>query len=197
MKVAKSETGLIKDLSPDAPSLEGYLFPDTYEFTRLQTPREIAAAMIRHFRQEATAIGLTENVPHIVTMASIVEKETGATDERSKVASVYYNRLARKMALDADPSVIYAELLAGTYQGALGHDDLSTDSPYNTYRNAGMPPGPIANPGKEALEAALHPAETDYLYFVSDANGHHRFARTLDEHNKNINAYRKALRAQN
>lgn len=197
LKVAKSETNLIKDLSPEAQSLEGYLFPDTYEFTRLQTPRDIVAAMVRHFRQVATAIGLTENVPQVVTMASIVEKETGAQEERAKVASVYYNRLARKMALDADPSVIYAELLAGTYQGALGHDDLRTDSPYNTYRNAGMPPGPIANPGKEALEAGLHPAQTDYLYFVSDANGHHRFARTLEEHNQNINAYRRALRAQN
>lgn len=197
VKVAQSETALIKDLSPDAKSLEGYLFPDTYEFTRLQSPHDIAAAMVRHFRQVATTIGLTENVPETVTMASIVEKETGAPEERAKVASVYYNRLTRKMALDADPSVIYAELLAGTYQGSLGHDDLRTDSPYNTYRNAGMPPGPIANPGKEALEAALHPAQTDYLYFVSDANGHHRFARTLEEHNQNINAYRRALRAQN
>jgi UPF0755 protein len=109
---------------------------------------------------------------------------------------VYYNRLDRHMALGADPSVIYAELLAGTYQGSLHHADLQTTSPYNTYRNAGLPPGPIANPGKSALEAALHPAKTDYLYFVSDANGHHRFARSLEEHNKNINAYRRALRGQ-
>jgi UPF0755 protein len=196
LKVAQSDTALIKDLSPDAQSLEGYLFPDTYEFTRLQPPHDIAAAMVRHFRQVATAIGLTENVPQVVTMASIVEKETGAPEERAKVASVYYNRLARKMALDADPSVIYAELLAGTYQGSLGHEDLRTESPYNTYKNAGMPPGPIANPGKDALEAALHQAQTDYLYFVSDANGHHRFARTLEEQNQNINAYRRALRAQ-
>jgi UPF0755 protein len=196
LKVAESETGLIGDLAPQAQSLEGYLFPDTYEFTRLQTPRDIAAVMVKHFRQVASAIELTADVNRVVTMASIVEKETGAPEERAKVASVYYNRLARRMALDADPSVIYAELLLGTYQGALQHADLQTNSPYNTYRNAGMPPGPIASPGKSALEAALHPAQTDYLYFVSDANGHHRFARTLEEHNQNINAYRRALRAQ-
>jgi UPF0755 protein len=196
LKVAQSDTGLISDLAPEAQSLEGYLFPDTYEFTRLQTPHDIAAAMVKHFRQVAATIGLTGDVHRVVTMASIVEKETGAPEERAKVASVYYNRLARKMALDADPSVIYAELLAGTYQDALHHEDLQTKSPYNTYRNAGMPPGPIASPGKSALEAALHPAQTAYLYFVSDANGHHRFARTLEEHNQNINAYRRALRAQ-
>lgn len=196
LKVAQSETSLIQDLAPEAKTLEGYLFPDTYEFTRLQTPHDIAAAMVRHFRQVATTIGLTTDVQRVVIMASIIEKETGAPEERAKVASVYYNRLARRMALDADPSVIYAELLAGTYQGTLSHDDLLVPSPYNTYRNAGMPPGPIANPGKDALEAALHPARTEYLYFVSDANGHHRFARSLEEHNQNINAYRKALRAQ-
>lgn len=196
VKVAQSQTGLIEDLAPEAKSLEGYLFPDTYEFTRLQTPRDLASVMVRHFREVATAIGLTSDVPRVVTMASIVEKETGAPEERAKVASVYYNRLARKIALDADPTVIYAELMAGTYQGALAHADLQTQSPYNTYRNSGMPPGPIANPGRSALEAALHPAQTDYLYFVSDANGHHRFARTLEEHNQNINAYRRALRAQ-
>jgi len=160
------------------------------------TPHDIAAVMVRHFRQVANEIGLTSDVQRIVTMASIVEKETGAPEERAKVASVYYNRLERKMALGADPSVIYAELLAGNYGGELTHADLATESPYNTYRNAGMPPGPIANPGRTALEAALHPAQTDFLYFVSDANGHHRFARTLEEHNRNINAYRRALRAR-
>lgn len=196
LKVAQSDTSLISDFAPEATSLEGYLFPDTYEFTRLQTPRDIAAVMVRHFRQVAVSIGLTGDVQRIVTMASIVEKETAAPEERTKVASVYYNRLARKMALDADPSVIYAELLAGTYQGGLTHADLLILSPYNTYRNVGMPPGPIANPGKDALEAALHPAQTDFLYFVSDGDSHHRFARTLEEHNQNINAYRRALRAR-
>jgi UPF0755 protein len=109
------------------------------------------------------------------------------------VASVYYNRLAQRMALDADPSVIYAELLTGAYQGSLHHADMAVNSPYNTYRFPGLPPGPIANPGKGALEAALHPESTKFLYFVSDGNGRHRFARSLEEHNRNVVAYRRAL----
>ena len=125
-------------------------------------------------------------------MASIVEKETGVPGERPEVASVYYNRLERRMALGADPTVVYAAQLAGRYRGTIYQSDLQFDSPYNTYRNAGLPPGPIANPGKASLEAALHPARTDYLYFVSDANGHHRFSRTLEEHNRNVAAYRRA-----
>jgi UPF0755 protein len=129
-------------------------------------------------------------------MASIIEKETAAPEERPLVASVYYNRLAQNIALDADPSVIYAELLAGTYSGALHHDDMRFDSPYNTYRYAGLPPGPIANPGKSALEAAMHPARSDYYYFVADAAGHHRFARTIEEHDKNVAAYRRAVRGK-
>jgi UPF0755 protein len=126
-------------------------------------------------------------------MASIVEKETGASDERPMVASVYYNRLAHRMPLDADPSVIYALLLAGTYGGSLHHTDLAIGSPYNTYRFAGLPPGPIANPGQSALQAAMHPASTEFFYFVSDGNGHHRFAHDLDQHNRNVAAYRHAL----
>ena len=132
----------------------------------------------------------------IVTMASIVEKETAVPEERAVVASVYYNRLEKHIALDADPSIIYAELLAGTYQGVLHHADMQFTSSYNTYRNAGLPPGPIANPGRSALEAAMHPAQTDYYYFVADAEGHHRFARTMEEHNKNVMAYRKAVRGR-
>jgi len=194
LKVARSDTDLIRDISPDATSLEGYLFPDTYEFTRTQSLHDIASAMVHHFRQVATAIGLTSDVPRTVIMASIVEKETAVPDERTMVASVYYNRLTKRMALDADPSVIYAELLANTYQGALHHDDMSTKSPYNTYRYAGLPPGPIANPGRSSLQAAMHPAVSDYLYFVSDGNGHHRFARSLEEHNRNVNAFRRAMR---
>ncbi len=194
LKVARSDTDLVRDLAPQATSLEGYLFPDTYEFTRTQSMREIAGVMVHHFRQVASAIGLATDVHPIVTMASIVEKETAAPAERPLVASVYYNRLNRRIALDADPSVIYAELLAGTYQGALHHDDLQTPSPYNTYRNPGLPPGPIANPGRSSLEAAMHPATSDFLYFVSDGNGHHRFARNLQEHNRNVSAYRRAMR---
>jgi peptidoglycan lytic transglycosylase G len=220
LKVAQSDTGLISDIAPGARSLEGYLFPETYEFSRMMTMHDMAAAMVKQFRQVAHQMSLisaesaqarlrvvvdrapqadapTEapnDVERTVIMASIVEKETAVAEERPLVASVYYNRLNKGIALDADPSVIYAELLAGTYQGALHHADMQFHSPYNTYRNAGLPPGPIGNPGRSALEAAMHPAQSDYYYFVADAQGHHRFARTMEEHNKNVVAYRKAMR---
>jgi UPF0755 protein len=220
LKVAQSDTALIADLAPSAPSLEGYLFPDTYQFSRMQTMQEMAAVMVRQFRQVAGEIGLVQPSPSekpggkpqilaylipdpnenpvvpTVIMASIIEKETAVAEERPLVASVYYNRLAKKIALDADPSVIYAELLAGTYTGALHHEDMRFNSPYNTYRYAGLPPGPIGNPGKSALEAAMHPAQSDYYYFVADAEGHHRFARTIEEHDRNVAAYRRAMRGQ-
>lgn len=191
--IAETRTRLIADLAPEGKSLEGYLFPNTYEFTRTQTPEEMVGAMVHQFRQVAQQIGLNSDVHRTVTMASIVEKETAAPEERPRVASVYYNRLALKMALDADPSVIYAELLAGTYTGSLHHADLSVNSPYNTYRFPGLPPGPIGNPGRSALAAAMHPENTKFLYFVSDGNGHHRFARSLQEHNRNVAAYRHTL----
>ncbi len=197
LRIAETQTRLISDLAPGAKSLEGYLFPNTYEFTRTQSLEEMAATMVHQFRQVAQEIGLNASlnadISKVVTMASIVEKETAAPDERPLVAGVYFNRLEQKMALDADPSVIYAELLAGTYQGSLHHADLAVNSPYNTYRFPGLPPGPIGNPGKSALQAALHPESTKFLYFVSDGNGHHRFARSLEEHNKNVTAYRHAI----
>ncbi len=198
LAVAKSNTELISDLAPDAKSLEGYLFPNTYEFTRTQSMKEIAAAMVRQFRQVAEQIGLTASgqgtdIQKPVTMASIIEKETAVPEERSVVASVYYNRLARNIALQADPSVIYAELLNGNYAGALHHSDMQFQSAYNTYTHPGLPPGPIGNPGRSSLEAALHPAQTDYFYFVSDGNGHHRFSRSLEEHNQNVAKLRQAV----
>jgi len=193
VEIAETRTQLIADLDPGAKSLEGYLFPNTYEFTRTQAMEEMVGAMVHQFRQVAQQIGLNTDVHRTVTMASIIEKETAVPEERPRVASVYYNRLALRMALDADPSVIYAELLAGTYTGSLHHADLSVNSPYNTYRFAGLPPGPIGNPGRTALEAALHPENTKFLYFVSDGNGHHRFARSLKEHNRNVTAYRHSL----
>ncbi len=198
LKLAKTDTPLIADLDPQARSLEGYLFPDTYQFSRAQSMRDMIAIMVKRFRQEAASIGLTPgiDVHRIVTMASIVEKETASPDERPLVASVYYNRLQKRIALDADPSVIYAELLDGTYQGALHHADMRVDSPYNTYRHPGLPPGPIANPGKSALEAALHPAVSDYYYFVADGSGHHKFAKSLDEHNHNVAALRRIMRGK-
>jgi UPF0755 protein len=195
VEVAKKQVSLIKDLDPEANSLEGYLFPDTYGFTRTQTMEDIAAIMVRRFKQEARGIGLTSDVHRVVTLASIVEKETAAADERPIVAGVYLNRLQKGMALDADPSVIYAALLAGRYQGTIYQSDLQFDSPYNTYKYPGLPPGPIANPGRASLEAAMHPTQTDYLFFVSDNNGHHRFARTLDEHSHNVALYRRAVAA--
>jgi UPF0755 protein len=193
LKAAESDTGLISDLAPDAKTLEGYLFPSTYEFTRTQSMTDIAAAMVKQFRQVAREVGLTEDFEKTVTMASIVEKETAVPEERPLVASVYYNRLARNIALQADPSVIYAELLEGTYGGKLHHADMQFPSSYNTYTHAGLPPGPIGNPGKDSLSAALHPAETNYFYFVSDGNSHHRFAHSLEEHNRNVAAYRQAV----
>jgi UPF0755 protein len=193
VKVATADTALISDLAPQATSLEGYLFPNTYEFTRTQTMRDMAAEMVKQFRQVAAQIALTQDVPQTVTLASIIEKETGNPDERPEVASVYANRLEKHIALQADPSVIYAELLNGTYGGALHHNDMQFDSTYNTYRHAGLPPGPIANPGRSSLEAAMHPAQTQYFYFVADGNGHHRFATTLEEHNRNVAAFRRAV----
>lgn len=196
LSVARSQTALIHDLDPEARSLEGYLFPNTYQFTRTQSMQDMVATMLKEFRQIAQQIGLSSDVHRIVTMASIIEKETAVPEERPLVASVYYNRLEKSIALDADPSVIYAELLEGSYQGALHHADMQVSSPYNTYRHAGLPPGPIANPGKSSLDAAMHPASTDYYYFVSNGNGHHRFASSLEEHNRNVAAYRRAMRGQ-
>ncbi len=198
LAVAQSNTELISDLAPEAKTLEGYLFPNTYEFTRTQSMKDIAAAMVKQFRQVAEQIGLTASgqatdVQKTVTMASIIEKETAVPEERSIVASVYYNRLARNIALQADPSVIYAELLNGNYGGALHHSDMRFQSAYNTYTHPGLPPGPIGNPGRNSLEVALHPAQTDYFYFVSDGNGHHRFSRSLEEHNQNVAKLRQAV----
>ena len=194
---ARNDLFLLKDIDPDAKSLEGYLFPDTYQFTRINTSHEIAAAMVHRFRQEAQKIGLLGrlDIHRVVTMASIVEKETADPNERPLVAGVYYNRLNRNMTLAADPSVIYAALLAGRYRGTIYASDLQYESPYNTYKYPGLPPGPIANPGVASLQAAMHPKQTDYLYFVSDNNGHHRFARDLEEHARNVAAYRKSVAA--
>lgn len=193
LDVALHDTSLIRDMAPEATTLEGYLFPNTYEFTRTESMKDVAEAMVKQFRQVAKEVGLESNVQSTVTMASIVEKETRVADERPLVASVYYNRLSDRIALQADPTVIYAELLLGTYSGKLHHADLQVKSGYNTYLHPGLPPGPIGNPGRASLEAAMHPAQSNYLFFVADGNGQHRFARSLEEHNRNVNAYRKAM----
>ncbi len=195
---AVADVHLVQDMDPTAPSLEGYLFPDTYHLQRKATADKIAAAMVKRFRVAAESIGLTHDFRRVVTLASIVEKETPLQAERPLVASVMVNRLARNMPLMTDPTVIYALLREGRYRGTIYASDLTNDSPYNTYRHPGLPPGPIANPGLASLRAAMNPANTEYLYFVAatgDASGPSRFAKTLQEHEQNVQAYRKAAHA--
>ena len=198
LAATRTNLSLIADLDPSADSLEGYLFPDTYRFERRATGTQIVAAMVKRFRQEAAVLGLKGNYHHVVTVASLVERETPIDAERPLVASVFENRLAKNMPLETDPSVIYAALLDGRYRGTIYASDLQADSPYNTYRYAGLPPGPICNPGAASLKAALHPARTGYLYFVAagaNPSGKSRFSTTLEEHARNVEQYRKALRA--
>ena len=185
---------LISKWAPGAASLEGFLFPDTYKFSRHATPLQILSSMVHRFDQVAVRLGLQGDVSHTVVTASLVEKEVHIDAERPEVASVFANRLAAGMPLQTDPAVVYASLLAGTWTGVIHQSELPSDSPYNTYLHAGLPPGPICNPGVAAIKAAMHPASTDYLYFVADANGATRFAATLDEHNANVVAYRQTSR---
>jgi UPF0755 protein len=185
----------VRDLDPSATDLEGYLFPETYSMRRDTTPPRLVQLMVGRFRQlftaeiqeSARALGLTPR--QAVTLASLVEEETAVPAERPVVAAVYLNRLRIGMAMQADPTVIYALQRAGRYDGNLRRDDLAFDSPYNTYRYPGLPPGPIASPGLASLKAAVSPAAVDYLYFVSRNDGSHVFARTLSEHNDNVRQY--------
>jgi UPF0755 protein len=197
LTAATQDVSLIADLDPQAKNLEGYLFPDTYRFQRHQAPNQILAAMVRRFRQNNASIGLQSDYHRIVTLASLVEKETPATQDRPLVASVLSNRLAKDMPLMTDPTVIYAALLEKRYRGTIYQSDLKRDSAYNTYRHTGLPPGPICSPGAASLQAAMHPAESQFLYFVADAGaaGHSHFATTLEEHERNVSAYRQGLKA--
>src|SRR5512146_1486630 len=197
LKVARDDVSLIRNIDPQAQTLEGYLFPDTYQFTRTQSMQDMVAMMVKRFEQEATKIGLRDNVHTIVTMASIVEKESAAADERPQIASVYYNRLAKRMGLAAAPTVAYAAMLSGNYHGTIYRSDLEADSPYNTYKHSGLPPGPIANPGASALQAAMNPAHPACLFFVAQGNGsgRHLFSSTFEQHEKNVIAYRRAMNA--
>jgi UPF0755 protein len=197
LDAAVQQVGLIADLDPAATSLEGYLFPDTYHFARKATSTQIAAAMVRRFRVIANQIGLRENVHRVVTIGSLVERETAVDTERPLVASVFANRLARNMPLMSDPTVIYGQQLDGLWRGAIYQSDLKRNTAYNTYLHVGLPPGPVANPGVKSLRAAMDPAKTDYLYFVAagaNPQGRSIFARTLDEHNQNVVGYRHALK---
>jgi len=151
--------------------------------------------MVREFRQETKRLGMTpDEVSRTVTLASLVEKEVHIDRERPEVVSVFENRLAASMPLQTDPAVIYASQLRGTWTGVIHQSELRSDSAYNTYTHVGLPPGPICNPGVASLMAALHPAKTDYLYFVADANGATKFAATLAEHNANVAAYREGMK---
>ncbi len=192
---AAGDASLIRNLDPAANDLEGYLFPETYVVPRKTDAPKLVRLMVERFehvltpqlREAASTHQLS--VRQAVTLASIVEKETAKAEERPLVAAVYVTRLRIGMPLQCDPTVIYALQRAGTYTGNLRHDDLAFDSPYNTYRYPGLPPGPIASPGRASLEAAVQPADADFLYFVSRNDGSHVFAKTLDEHNRNVQKY--------
>ena len=192
---AARQAALVTDLDPAARDLEGYLFPDTYALPRGTSAATLVETMVHRFRanfgpdlqRAAAAQGMS--VRQAVTMASLVEKETAKGDERPVVAAVYRNRSKIGMPMQADPTVIYALAKAGRYDGNIHKADLQFDSPYNTYRYPGLPPGPIASPGRASLDAAVHPAAVDFLYFVSRNDGSHVFARTLDEHNRNVRRF--------
>jgi UPF0755 protein len=194
---AAANAQLVRDLDPAAKDLEGYLFPDTYTMPRHSTAAQLVARMVAGFekvltpelRAQAEQRGLS--VRELVTLASIVEKETGKPEERPIVAAVYSNRLKIGMGLQCDPTVIYALQRVDRYDGNLTRENLQFDSPYNTYRYRGLPPGPIAAPGRASLEAAAHPADVPYLYFVSRGDGSHIFATTLEEHNRNVYEFQK------
>ncbi len=182
----------IRAFDPAADSLEGYLFPDTYHLPRSTTADALVGRMVRRFldvfdeawAREAAERGLS--VRQLVTLASLVEKETARSEERGLVSAVYNNRLRIGMPMQCDPTVIYALKLAGRWDGNITRDDLQFDSPYNTYRYPGLPPGPIAQPGRAALEAAARPDESTALYFVSRNDGTHVFSDTLEQHNRAV-----------
>ena len=194
---AVADTSSIRDLDPQARSLEGYLFPATYRISHSTTPADLCQMMTAQFRRQWKKLSTAgADVHSVVTLASLVEKETGVPGERPLVASVFVNRLMRGMNLECDPTTIYAALLENRYEGVIHKSDLESHNAYNTYQNSGLPPGPITNPGADALSAALHPAETNYLYFVAKASGEgHQFSSTLAAHQKAVESYRHGSKA--
>lgn len=192
---ATRNADLIRDIAPEAESLEGYLFPDTYKFDPGTPAPVIVQQMVANFRKhwgnEIALITTGLDAHQTVTLASIIETEAQQPQERPVVASVYINRVRRRMLLGADPTVIYALKLAGRWDGNIRKADLQIDSPYNTYRKPGLPPGPIANPGLASLRAAAAPATTPYLYFVARNDGSHVFSTTNEEHNRNVEKYQR------
>ena len=198
---ATQDPAAIRDLDPQAPSLEGYLFPDTYRFEYRTSAARVVRMMLAQFRAVYKQdfeqdLGQSDlDLHQVMTLASLVEKETPDPPERPIIAQVFELRLEKRMPLQCDPTVLYAADLIDRPIGAITESDLQIDSPYNTYLHAGLPPGPIANPGKASILAVLHPASTHYLYFVSNNHGGHTFARTLAEHRRNVARYRKQLAA--
>lgn len=189
---AVRDENLLKRLQIQADSFEGYLFPETYYFPKGVAADGIIKAMVERFRTvfasewKARAEALGFSVHEIVTLASIIEKETGAAHERPIISSVFHNRLRRKMRLETDPTVIYG---IEDFDGNITREHLATPTPYNTYSRRGLPPGPIASPGAESIEAALYPKETGFLYFVSKGNGTHQFSETIADHNRSVQKY--------
>lgn len=192
---AAEDPAPIRDLAPKAKTLEGFLFPSTYRLSHKTTGVQLAKMMTDEFRKEWAKIsaGKDADVRSTVTLASLVEKETASPDERSVISSVFRNRLSQGMRLQCDPTTIYAALLDHRYRGTIHKSDLVSTNPYNTYENVGLPPGPIANPGVQSLDAALKPADTPFLYFVAKpAGGGHQFSATMAQHEKAVIAYRQA-----
>lgn len=197
---ASAGADLIGTLDPDAADLEGYLFPETYHFPKNTSAAHIVSAMVEEFkavftdswRKRCEEIGFT--VRECVILASLIEKETSLLEEKAVVSAVFHNRLRIGMKLDCDPTIIYALKQEGKFRGRLLIRDLSLNSPYNTYRFAGLPPGPIANPGRDSLAAALYPADVRYLYFVSRNDGSHHFSLTFREHQNAVIRYRRSRR---
>ena len=193
---AAKDPAMIRDLDPKAPSLEGYLFPNKYRVYRHTTAQQICRMMTGEFREHWKALQTSANVHNTLTLASMVEREARRPDERPIVASVFHNRLKIGMKLDCDPTTVYAALLEDRYRGTIYRSDLANESPWNTYQHPGLPTGPIANPGLSAIQAALSPADTHYLYFVAraDGSGGHNFSESLLQHSAAVASYQRATR---
>ena len=191
---AARKPALIHDLDPRAPSLEGYLFPSSYRLNHKTTAERLCRLMTDNFRQVWKGLQTSAHLHDTVTLASLVEKEGRLAEERPLIASVFTNRLHIGMKLDCDPTTIYAALLDGRYRGTIYRSDLDSDNPYNTYRHAGLPPGPIANPGLASLRAALQPAASEALYFVVRPNGGgaHEFSTSIAQHEQAVERFRRA-----
>jgi len=190
---AARNPALIRDLDPRAPTLEGYLFPDTYRLSRHVTPERLCRIMTAKFREAWRSLGATAAVHDVVTLASLVEKEGKLPEERPRIAAVFENRLRIGMKLDCDSTTIYAALLEDRYRGAIHRSDLESGNSYNTYRYAGLPPGPIANPGLSSIRAALQPSSSNALYFVlrTGGSGAHEFSSDIAAHEAAATKYRR------